>query len=154
VHNIIKILAFFNENKIRSLEKWQEKLIGTDGNYLFKHYNKSGFIFAFQMKEQKKLTNFARVLCLDGTHGMNHHRYHLFTLVMRHPITGSGYPVAFLISEFKRTITLKEWLDFLKQEHDEWCPDIFMVDDAGEEIKAVKECFPESSVFLCHFHVL
>ena len=29
-----------------------------------------------------------------------------------------------------------------------------MVDDAGEEIKAAGECFPDSSLFLCHFHVL
>jgi hypothetical protein len=29
-----------------------------------------------------------------------------------------------------------------------------MVDDAGEEIKAIEECFPNSTVLLCHFHVL
>jgi hypothetical protein len=29
-----------------------------------------------------------------------------------------------------------------------------MVDDVGEEIKAVKECFSDSSFFLCHFHAL
>jgi hypothetical protein len=28
------------------------------------------------------------------------------------------------------------------------------MDDAGEEINAVKECFSESFVFLCYFHVL
>ena len=96
----------------------------------------------------------SRVLCLDGTHGMNYHGYHLFTLIMWHQTTGSGYPIAFLISEFKRTSTLKKWFNFLKYEHKEWNPDIFMVDDAGEEIKAVEECFPDSSVLLCHFHVL
>ena len=87
-------------------------------------------------------------------HGMNNHGYHLFTLVVRHPKMGSGYPIAFLISEFKRTSTLKRWFSFLKHEHVEWNPDIFMVDDAEEEIKAAGKCFPDSSVFLCHFHVL
>ena len=29
-----------------------------------------------------------------------------------------------------------------------------MVDDAREEIKAAGKCFSDSSVFLCHFHVL
>ena len=111
-------------------------------------------MFAFQTKEQKELMKISRVLCLDGTHGMNHRSYHLFSLVMQHPTMGNGYPIAFLISEFKQTSTLKEWLNFLKHEHEKWDPDIFMVDDAGEEIKAVKECFPNSSVFLCHFHVL
>ena len=30
----------------------------------------------------------------------------------------------------------------------------FHDDDTGEEIKAVEESFPDSSVFLCHFHIL
>ena len=54
-----------------------------------------GFLFAFQIKEQKELMKSSRVLCLDGTHGMNNHGYHLFTLVVRHPKMGSGYPIAF-----------------------------------------------------------
>ncbi|CAG8523286.1 4729_t:CDS:2 [Scutellospora calospora] len=29
-----------------------------------------------------------------------------------------------------------------------------MIDNAGEEIKAVEECFPNSTVLLCHFNVL
>lgn len=116
--------------------------------------NDIGFIFAFQTKNQKELIKSSRVLCLDGTHGMNQHGYHLFMLIMYHSVTGSGYPIAFLISEFKRSNTLKRWLNYLKHEHEKWNPDIFMIDDAGEEIKAVKESFPDSSVFLCHFHVL
>ena len=44
--------------------------------------------------------------------------------------------------------------DFIKRNYEEWSSDIFMVDDAGEEINAVEGCFPDSSVFLCHFHVL
>ena len=139
------------------LDKWQEKIINTGGSCLFEPNNETddiGFIFAFQTVEQKELIKSSRVLCLDGTHGMNYHGYHLFTLVIRHSITGNGYPIAFLISKFKKTITLKKWFSFLKQEHKKWSPDIFMVDDAGEEIKAVEESFPDSSVFLCHFHVL
>ncbi|CAG8746862.1 16011_t:CDS:1, partial [Racocetra persica] len=36
----------------------------------------------------------------------------------------------------------------------EWDPDIFMVDDAREEIKAIKESLPNCTVLLCHFHML
>ena len=157
VYNTMKTLAYFDQDELRSLEKWQEKLINAGGNCLFERNNEIDevdFMFAFQMKDQHELMKFSRVLCLDGTHGMNHHGYHLFTLIIRHPATGSGYPIAFLISKYKRTLTLKRWLTFLRQEHNEWCPDIFMVDDAGEEIKVVEECFPDSSVLLCHFHVL
>ncbi|KAF0428721.1 hypothetical protein F8M41_005831 [Gigaspora margarita] len=46
------------------------------------------------------------------------------------------------------------WLDFLKHYNERLNLDIFMEDDAGEEIKAVEMSFPDSSVFLCHFHVL
>ncbi|KAF0433436.1 hypothetical protein F8M41_005070 [Gigaspora margarita] len=44
-------------------------------------------------------------------------------------MTGSGYPIAFLIN-------------------------LFSVDDAREKIKAIEESFPDSTVLLCHFHVL
>jgi|GEM_PF-5268288 len=155
VHNTMKSIAYFDEDELKSLKKWQERLIiNMNGNCLFEQHNNFCFLFAFQTKEQKELMKISRVLCLDGTHGMNHCGYYLFSLVMRHPTMGNGYPIAFLISEFKQTSTLKEWFNFLKYEHREWNPDIFMVDDTGEEIKAVKECFPNSSVFLCHFHVL
>ncbi|RIB25373.1 hypothetical protein C2G38_2166112 [Gigaspora rosea] len=126
-------------------EKWRIKLINEGGNCLYERNNEMndiGFLFAFQTKEQKELANLARVLCLDSTHGMNHYGYHLFTIVMRHPITGSGYSIAFLISQFKRSLILKRWLNFLKYENEKLDPDIFMVDDAGEEIKAVGESFP------------
>src|SRR6266496_4731321 len=101
----MKTLAYFDKNEINSLERWQEKLISAGGSCLFKRHGEMdniGFLFAFQIKEQKELTKSSRVLCLDGTHGMNHHGYHLFTLIMRHPATGSGYPIAFLISQFKK----------------------------------------------------
>src|ERR1051325_7438720 len=152
----MKSLAFFDKNEMKSLEKWQEKLASAGGNCLFEcgNENDSGFMFAFQTKEQQELIKSARVMCLHGTHGMNHHGYHLFTLVIRHPKTGSGYPVAFLISKFKRSVTLIKWLNYLKLENEMWKPDIFMVDDAGEEIKAVETCFSDSTVLLCHFHVL
>ncbi|KAF0508523.1 hypothetical protein F8M41_018747 [Gigaspora margarita] len=103
--------------------------------------NDIGFLFVFQTKEQKELAKLTKVLYLDSTHGMNHHGYHLFTIVIHHPITGSEYPIAFLISQFKRFLTLKRWLNFLKYENKKLDLDIFMVDDAGEEIKAVGRVF-------------
>ncbi|KAF0424051.1 hypothetical protein F8M41_006636 [Gigaspora margarita] len=61
--------------------------------------------------------------------------------MMRHLITGSGYPIVFLISEFKRSSTLERWLNFLKQENKSLNPDIFMVDDAAQQqiLKALDE---------------
>ncbi|CAI2197400.1 9653_t:CDS:2, partial [Funneliformis geosporum] len=70
----------------------------------------------------------------------------LFEQNNEHSEMGSGYSIAFLISNYKRSVTLKRWLTFLKKEHIEWRPDIFMVDDAGKEIKAVEEYFPDSSL--------
>ncbi|KAF0557926.1 hypothetical protein F8M41_011737 [Gigaspora margarita] len=96
----------------------------------------------------------ARVLCLNGTHGMNHYGFHLFTIIMHHATTRSRYPIAFLISEFKRSSTLKRWLDFLKNENENLRPDIFIVNDAGEEIKAIEKSFLDSSIFLYHFRML
>ncbi|RIB04219.1 hypothetical protein C2G38_2222975 [Gigaspora rosea] len=134
VYNVMNGLIYLDRNELCSLDKWQEKLISGGGSCLFERHNKENnleFIFAFQKEEQRKLTKLERVMCLDGTHGMNHHGYHLFTIVMRHPITGSGYPIAFLISEFKLSLTLRRWLEFLKYENEKLNPDIFMVDDAG-----------------------
>lgn len=75
--------------------------------------------------------NLARVICLDNTHGTIHYRYgyHLFTLIIWHPIVSSGYSIAFLISEFRRT---SAWLDFIKCNNEQ---DIFMADDADKKIK-------------------
>ena len=85
VHNTMKTLAYLDKNELISLERWQERLISANGNCLFERHNEMndiGFMFAFQTKEQKELTKSSRVLCLDGTHGMNNHGYHLFTLVV------------------------------------------------------------------------
>ncbi|CAG8649725.1 8936_t:CDS:2, partial [Scutellospora calospora] len=161
VRDVMKASIYLDDDEIKSLDKWKAKIINTGGCCLFEQGNNpnsnlvdTGFLFAFQTKKQKESMQHARVICLDGTHGMNKYDYHLFTLIIRHPLAGSGYPIAFLISEYKKSLTLMKWLDFLKQEHNEWCPDIFMVDDAGEEIKAIEEKFSDSTVLLCHFHVL
>ncbi|KAF0442098.1 hypothetical protein F8M41_003712 [Gigaspora margarita] len=127
VHITLKSCAYLDNDELRSLIKWQEKLSCVGGYCLFNNSGdeNKGFMFAFQTEKQKELIKFARVVCLDTT--------------------GSGYPVAFLISKFKRLVTLKAWLDFLKEKNSEWNPDIFMVDDAGKEIKAVEECFPNAN---------
>src|SRR2546421_7100939 len=63
VHNMMKSLAYIDENVLISLEKWQEKLIIASGNCLFKHdiSDEIGFLFAFQTKEQKELMKSSRV---------------------------------------------------------------------------------------------
>ncbi|RIB02242.1 hypothetical protein C2G38_2228374 [Gigaspora rosea] len=104
----------------------QAKIIGMGGCCLFECGNQEQnsnsvdieFIFTFQTKKQIELMQYSRVLCLDGTHGMNLY-------------AGSGFPIAFLISKYKKTLTLKKWLEFLKLVHKDWNPDIFMVDDAA-----------------------
>ncbi|KAF0542489.1 hypothetical protein F8M41_004589 [Gigaspora margarita] len=154
VYNVMKKLIHFDKNELISLEKWKEKLSNAGGNCLFERDTEFEFLFAFQTKDQINLIEFGRVMCLDSTHGMNHHGFHLFSIIMRHPITGNGYSVAFLISKFKQSSTLNRWFNFLKDTNENFSPDIFMVDDAGEEIKAVEESFPDSSVLLCHFHIL
>ncbi|RIB01784.1 hypothetical protein C2G38_2229680 [Gigaspora rosea] len=108
VHNTLKLCAYLDNDELESLIKWQEKLNCVE--------------------KQKELIKFARVVCLDGTHGLNQHGYHLFMLIIRHPATG--------------------------KKNSEWNSDIFMVDDAGKEIKAVEECLPDANVLLYHFHVL
>ncbi|KAF0471083.1 hypothetical protein F8M41_025271 [Gigaspora margarita] len=113
VYNVMNNIIFLDKNELVSLDKWRERLINRGGSCLFERNNEInnlGFLFAFQTKEQKELTKLARVLCLDGTHGMNYHGFHLFTIMMHHPITGSVYPIAFLISEFKRSLTLERRL--------------------------------------------
>ncbi|CAG8536234.1 9560_t:CDS:2, partial [Scutellospora calospora] len=132
VYNIMKKLIYFDKNELISLEKWKEKLINTGGNCLFERDNEFEFLFVFQTKEQKNLIEFRRVLCLDR----------------------NRYPVTFLISKFKRSSMLNQWFNFLKGTNEKFSSDIFMVDDAEEEIKAVNESFLDSSVLLCHFYVL
>ncbi|RIA86215.1 hypothetical protein C1645_829594 [Glomus cerebriforme] len=80
------------------------QMLRDSGNCLFEKNNKMndiGFLFAFQTSKQKKLTKSSRVLCSDGTHGMNYHGYHLFTLVVRHPIMESGEEIKALVMILK-----------------------------------------------------
>ncbi|RIB26758.1 hypothetical protein C2G38_2029935 [Gigaspora rosea] len=147
VHDAMKTCTYLDEDEIKSLDKWIAKIISMGGCCLFEYSNQeqasdiadTGFIFAFQTTKQKEFMQYTRVICLDGTHGMNKYGYHLFSLVIKHPMTGSGYPIAFLISKYKKTITLKRWFEFLKSNYENWNSDLFMVDDAGEDIKAVEE---------------
>ncbi|CAG8595665.1 11840_t:CDS:1, partial [Scutellospora calospora] len=101
----MKTCTYFDKDKIKSLDKWKNKIVSTSGCCLFEYSNSepsinetdTEFLFAFQTKIQKELMSYSRVICLDSTHRMNKYSYHLFTFIIQHPMARSGYPIAFLI---------------------------------------------------------
>jgi len=84
----------------------------------------------------------------------------LYTVVVQNSITGTGIPVAFLLSRSKDGKTLANWLkaltNFLRtrsQTETRYSPNVAIVDQGASERYAIQTVFPEAAVLLCCFHV-
>ncbi|RIB05315.1 hypothetical protein C2G38_2219961 [Gigaspora rosea] len=108
--------------KLQLVQKESKKSFGTE--------NESQNIQSLQDGLSQKKLNCADGYCLFNNDN-NKNKVH--------PATGSEYPIAFLIIKFKQSVTLKAWLDFLKEKNSEWNPVIFMVNDADEFEKLQEE---------------
>ncbi|RIB02931.1 hypothetical protein C2G38_2226459 [Gigaspora rosea] len=83
VYDTMKACIYLDNDEIKSLDKWKAKIIGMGECCLFECGNQEqnfnsvdiGFIFTFQTKKQIELMQYSRVLCLDGTHGMNQYEF-------------------------------------------------------------------------------
>ncbi|CAG8577311.1 2025_t:CDS:2, partial [Scutellospora calospora] len=66
MYNTMKLYAYFDNDELNSLIKWEEKLNCVGGCCLLNHSNNDReFMFAFQTEMQKELIKFARVIvCL------------------------------------------------------------------------------------------
>ena len=97
-----------------------------------------------------------KVICIDSTGGMDRSSGHLFNLVIPGPTGGLSIGMFVVFSENTNDISIG--LNLLKQI---WSdngltlnPRTFMSDDCAAQISAINNCFPNSTVLLCQFHVV
>ncbi|SAL98735.1 hypothetical protein, partial, partial [Absidia glauca] len=77
--------------------------------------NPDFFAKGFQSPNQLQVMGRAESFSLDATHNVEHHiRTILYSLVVKHPITGRGYPVAYMITNSRGIGPLVQWLSFLR----------------------------------------
>lgn len=108
--------------------------------------------FGFCSPQQQQLLESSDSICLDATHDVSNHTHGiLYTIVVRHPVTGAGYPVAFLFTLDHSSRPLKNWLSHIKDLG--LRPLKITIDCSNVEGNALSEVYPEVPVQWCAFHV-
>ncbi|OAD75510.1 hypothetical protein PHYBLDRAFT_64426 [Phycomyces blakesleeanus NRRL 1555(-)] len=77
----------------------------------------------------------------------------LYTLVTRHPQTGKGFPVAYMVTNNQTAIPIKLWLDHLHIKSSFVLMNT-TIDCSIIEVNAIKEALPHATIHYCDFHVL
>lgn len=66
----------------------------------------------------------------------------------------TGVPVAWMLSSNGKEATIKYFLDFVKKRSPDVTPRITMSDRDQAQMNAIKAVYPETTLFLCWWHVL
>ncbi|GLJ49309.1 hypothetical protein SUGI_1042260 [Cryptomeria japonica] len=140
---------------LANIEKWfayQEYSATDDGD------GEVPFVLGIQLPEQIEWMlqyGHNNILDMDSTFGTNAMKFQLYTMLVfdsKH----MGVPVAWVIMSRSCAHDIAYWMHILLQrvhmKNIEWSLNAFMVDDAGVEIKVIREVF-QCDVYLCSWHV-
>lgn len=125
------------------------------GYATFKHstFNED-FTFGFSSPWQQHLLRNVAMICLDATHCISHiQKAILYTVVVRHPVTGTGCPVAYMYTKDHSMAAITVFLAFLKNEVGVTNLSKITIDVSAAEHAAINAVFPEATVQWCLFHV-
>lgn len=137
-----------------SVRAWMHQL-SREGFTTYEHPEyEEKFSFGFLSPKQRDVLRRATAFCLDATHNTSSSRDALlYTVVVRHPDTGVGYPVAWLYTRDQTAQILCDWLLFLRD-----CglanPAKITIDCSHVEVQALGRVFPHSPIQWCVFHVV
>lgn len=110
-----KIYRKHGEEKA-SVRMWIQEL-RTKENFskYLPHHHINSWSFGFVSPWQRPLHRSATAFCLDATHNTaNVDNALLYTMVIRHSDTHTGYPVAYLFTKDQSSQVLCDWLTFLE----------------------------------------
>lgn len=108
--------------------------------------------FGFCSPRQRQLLQSCDSICLDATHDVSNHTHGiLYTIVVRHSVTGSGYPAAYLFTLDHSSRPLKNWLAHVKLLGLQ--PLKITIDCSNVEGNALIDVYPGVPVQWCAFHV-
>ena len=110
------------------------------------------FLWVHQSEDQRKLLKkYGELVLIDATYKTTKYALPLFLLVVRSNV--SYVPVAEFFVESENINNIKEALEVVKSWNKDWNPRYFMLDYSEQEYQALQQIFPDSSKYLCNFHV-
>lgn len=77
----------------------------------------------------------------------------LYTLLTRHPLTGTGYPVAFMVTNDQTVGPINQWLVHLRDACN-LSATFITIDCCIAEVNAIKAALPNTGIHYCAFHVM
>ncbi len=157
IYNIYKKSIYntfkFDDNEIESAKLWLEKL--ENKNYFIQHmeFFENQFSFSMAAPWQIDLIRSSDYFCMDATHSITtDKRTILYTLLIRHQISGKGVPVSYMITNDHSRLPISRWLCGLKNLG--MSPMRITIDCSIPEINAIGGVFgPSTTIQLCLFHV-
>lgn len=153
-YNISKTRYQEHTDQYESVKIWLDKLISKGYNTLLSDMFYRHFTFAFLSSNQRQLLLNAKSWCLDATHNTtNIENGLLYTIVVRHPVTGMGYPVAYLFTKDGSSAPLIRFLLFLRDTANIPAPTKITIDVSNIELDALTHVYPEAQIQWCCFHV-
>jgi transposase-like protein len=113
----------------------------------------TNFTFGFMSPWQKNLLAQSHFVCLDATYKTsNLRRYLLYTIVVRHPVTGTGCCVAYMFTTDNGASPVKRFMISLRANGVTNLQKI-TIDVSNVELDAISTVYPEVQVQWCLFHV-
>lgn len=106
----------------------------------------SNFIFGFMSPWHKNIVTQCPYCCLDATYkASNIDNCLLYTVVVNHPVTGTGYPFAYCFTTKHIITPMTDFLTFLK---DNKCNNVQKntIDVSNFELNAISTVFLEAQV--------
>ena len=105
------------------------------------------------------VSSIAPGLCvyLDATGQTNQYGYSLFTLMLVHPLTRRGCPIAHCISASKDSSVIYQFLIFVHKNISNLHIEQILIDKDEAELKGIRRFGDENykiDIFLCFFHVM
>lgn len=138
----------------KSVKLWLEEL-ETKGHSTFVHTTyENDFTFVLSSPWQKQLLLNSTMICLGATHCVSHiQRGIMYTIVVRHPLTGTGCPVAYMFTEDHSMAPITVSLSFIKNKIGLLNIKKNTIDVSATEHAAISAVYPEATIQWCLFHV-
>jgi hypothetical protein len=135
-----------HDDQAESIRVWICELEGAQFSTFFCTSFENDFTFGFMSPWQKNLPTQSRFVCLDATHKTaNLPRCLLYTIVVRHPITGTGCPVAYMFTTNNGASSVVILLMFLRANGVTNLQKI-TTDVSNVELDAIRTVYPEVQV--------
>lgn len=158
IYNIYKKIqeAFYkrSESQEESLKIWLEELKQQGYDTFINNDFDVTFSFGFVSPWQKHLLLSSDSICLDATHSTTKiDKGILYTIVIRHPLTGTGCPVAFFFTKDHSMLPVRDFLYFLRFTVGFNTLKKITIDMSSAELNAINTVYPGVVVQWCLFHV-